>query len=133
MDKPDKLVVFDGGCGLCHAWVRFVIRHDKHRIFRFTSAQSDTGQNFLMRFDMPLNDFETMLYVEEGVVYKKSAAFLRIVRLLPLPVKLFSCCYIFPGLIRDFIYDCVAQKRYSLFGMRDECSLTEGDLKDRFL
>lgn len=95
--------------------------------------QSDKGQAILKQVDMPLESFETMLYLENGFVYEKSLAFLKIVRRLPYPIKLLSCCYMFPGFVRDFVYDCIARNRYKLFGTRDECSLTEGDFKDRFL
>lgn len=133
MNNHDKLIIFDGACGLCHAWVRFVIRHDKHRVFKYTSMQSDKGQVVLKHFNLPTYSFETMLYVEDDIVYVKSLAFLKIVRLLPLPVKLLSCLTIFPRPLRDFVYDRIAGNRYKLFGTRDECSLLEGLDKDKFL
>lgn len=40
-DRP--IIIFDGKCRLCSAWVRFVLRHDKHDRFRFTTAQSPLG------------------------------------------------------------------------------------------
>lgn len=133
MKNIDKLIVFDGACGLCHAWVRFVIRHDNCRIFKFTSMQSDTGQIVLRHFNLPTDSFETMLYVENDVAYEKSIAALKIIRLLPLPMRLLSCMSIFPRFMRDFVYDRIACNRYKLFGTRDECSLVEGLDKDRFL
>ena len=38
-DRP--LIVFDGVCGLCSGFVRFVLRHDKRGQYRFLAAQSD--------------------------------------------------------------------------------------------
>jgi predicted DCC family thiol-disulfide oxidoreductase YuxK len=34
------LILFDGVCNLCNAWVRFVIRHDPTGVFRFAAQQS---------------------------------------------------------------------------------------------
>lgn len=133
MLNHDKLIIFDGVCGLCHGWVRFVIRFDKYHIFKFTSMQSDMGQAVLKHLNMPADSFETMLYLENDISYEKSLAFLKIVRLLPFPAKLLSCLYVFPGFLRDFIYDRIARNRYKLFGTKDECSFLEGPDKDRFL
>ena len=38
------LILFDGVCNLCNAWVRFVIRRDPTGVFRFTAQQSSFGQ-----------------------------------------------------------------------------------------
>jgi len=135
LDKShdDKIIIFDGTCGLCHAWVRFIIRFDDTAIFRFASAQSEYGQTILERLNMQAVIFETMLYVEQGAVYTKSESFLKIVSHLPMPVRLLSCLNIFPGPLRDFVYDRIARNRYKLFGLRDMCLLTDGRYKDRFL
>ena len=133
MKNDNKIIVFDGACGLCHAWVRFVIRHDAQNIFKFTSVQSHKGQVILRHFNMPTDVFETMLYVENDVAYGKSTAALKIIRLLPLPIKLLICVAIIPRVVRDFIYVRIARNRYTLFGPRDECSLLDGLDKDRFL
>ena len=41
-DKP--LIVFDGECVFCSAWVQFVLRHDKAERYRFLAAQSPLGE-----------------------------------------------------------------------------------------
>ena len=38
------LILFDGVCNLCNAWVRFVVRRDPAGIFRFAAQQSPIGQ-----------------------------------------------------------------------------------------
>lgn len=133
ISTSDKLIIFDGVCGLCHAWVRYVIRHDNKGDFKFTSMQSEKGQAMLKQLNMSVSRRETMLYVENDIAYEKSVAFLKIVRHLRFPVNLLSCLTVFPRCLRDYIYDRFAQNRYRLFGVRDECLLTQGDAKDRFL
>lgn len=133
MPNKDKLIVFDGKCGLCHAWVKFVIRYDRHRVFSFASMQSLKGQAVVKPLGMAPDGFETMLYVENELVYIKSKAFIKIVRQLPFPVNGLSMLALIPGPLRDFVYDRIARNRYRIFGTRDECLLTEGDWRDRFL
>lgn len=133
MQTPDRLIIIDGDCGLCHGWVRFVIRFDRLGIFKFTSIQSDKGQVSLKRLRLAADCLETMVYVENNIVFTKSMAFLRIVRLLPFPAKLLYVFYIIPGFVRDFFYDYIAANRYRLFGRRDECALKDGKFNDRFI
>lgn len=133
MKTNDRLIIFDGACGLCHAWVRFGIRHDKHRIFRFTAIQSEMGQVALKTFDQPTDVLASMVYVENNIAYVKSQAFLKIIRLLPWSVRWLASLAVFPGFVRDFVYDRIANNRYRIFGIRDICLLTDGSAKDRFL
>ena len=98
----------------------------------FASAQSDYAQALLIKFNMPVDQYETFLYVEDGIPHGKSSAFFRIMRLLPLPVKLLSIFSIFPKFLLDGIYDRIAQNRYTLWGRREECELTETENRDRF-
>jgi hypothetical protein len=43
------VVLFDGVCNLCNAWVRFVVRHDPAGIFRFAAQQSPIGQEMIAK------------------------------------------------------------------------------------
>ena len=130
-DMP--LIVFDGACGLCHAWVRFVLRHDKRGVFKFTSMQSDKGQAILRQYRSPTDCLATMLYIENGLVWDKSRAFLKIVGQLPMPVRLLLCFSIIPRPLRDLVYDQIANNRYRLFGQRDICELMDTKNRQRFL
>ena len=40
----EALILFDGVCNLCNAWVRFVIQRDPAGIFRLAAQQSPIGQ-----------------------------------------------------------------------------------------
>lgn len=95
--------------------------------------RSQTGRAVLDHFNLSTDYLETMLYVENGIVYTKSLAFLKVVRLLPWPIKLLSCLSVFPESLRNFVYDRIARYRYRLFGVSDVCLLTEGTARDRFV
>jgi predicted DCC family thiol-disulfide oxidoreductase YuxK len=38
-----------------------------------------------------------------------------------------------PGFLRDAVYDLVANNRYELLGMKDECRLSDDRFDDRFV
>jgi predicted DCC family thiol-disulfide oxidoreductase YuxK len=81
--KP--VVLFDGVCNLCSFWVRFAIARDPLARLRFAPVQSDLGQDFLRRRNLRTDVFESFYLIEDGRVYEKSAAFLRMVRHLRRP------------------------------------------------
>ncbi|MDG9671443.1 thiol-disulfide oxidoreductase DCC family protein [Hahella sp. CR1] len=133
MQSDDRVVLFDGVCKLCNAWSKFLIKYDKRRQFKMASVQSPEGQAILAWFDMPLDRFDTMLYVEGDRAFEKSEAFLRIIAQFPAPWRYLKVFRILPRALRDWGYDLIAQNRYRLFGKYDHCLLPRPDHNSRFL
>ena len=133
MYECDRVIIYDGICGLCHGWVRFVIRHDAHAVFRFASFQSATGQSLLKQNHLSLENLETLVYIESGKVYVRSEAFLRIVARLAFPARLLYGFWLVPARLRDRLYARIAARRYQWFGTQMECSLTGDSIRDRFI
>lgn len=86
----DKVVLFDGECKLCHAWARFLIAFDKQRVFKLASVQSAAGKAILQWYGLPTHYYETMLVVDDTVMYQKSSAFIQVMLGLPWPWRLAS-------------------------------------------
>jgi predicted DCC family thiol-disulfide oxidoreductase YuxK len=131
--KEHPIILFDGVCNLCNGAVQFVIERDKNQRFRFASLQSKTGQEYQQKAGLSLDRIDTILLVENGKIYQKSTAALRIARHLNV---LWSIMYIFiivPVFIRDGIYDFIAKNRYRWFGKQDSCWMPTPDLKSLFL
>ena len=133
ISDKDRVILFDGVCKLCNAWSRFIIKYDLQHVFKLASVQSDEGQAILRHFGLPTDYYETMLYIEGAKAYEKSTAFLKVVRLLPFPIKLISICSLVPKFIRDWVYDRIALNRYKLFGKYKQCILPTADHESRFL
>lgn len=95
--------------------------------------QSRTGQSILMQYDKPKNNFDSLLYIENGQHYEKSRAILKIIEQLGYPVKLLTVGWFVPSVIRDFIYDFIARNRYQWFGQCDENCKARIDQADRFI
>lgn len=131
MDKP--IVLFDGVCNLCNSAVQFIIRHDKKNIFMFTSLQSDTGQKLLAQYDLPLNELNSFILIENNKAYTRSSGALRVIKKLKGLWPLLYGFIIVPKFIRDGVYNWVGRNRYRWFGKQDACMIPTPELKARFL
>ncbi len=127
-----KIILFDGVCTLCSSWVIFVSRRDSNYRFKFASVQSDTGQALLAWCGLPTDNFETLVYIENAIVYTRSSAFLKIVRHFPFPWPLLSVGAFVPRCLRGRLYDRIALNRYKLFG-KEMCFKPSEALPKRFL
>ena len=133
MSKNDCVILFDGVCKLCNHWSQFIIKVDKQQRFKLCSVQSPEGQSILKYFDMPTDQFDTMLYVEGSQCFEKSDAFLNVVKKLSYPWRLLYFFKIVPRRLRNWFYDRVALNRYALFGQYDTCMLPTTKNEARFL
>jgi predicted DCC family thiol-disulfide oxidoreductase YuxK len=133
VEVNDCVILFDGVCKLCNAWSQFIIKYDNHKRFKLCSVQSPEGQKILEYFNMPTDNFDTMLYVEGNRSFDKSDAFLTIVNKLGFPWRILYVFKIIPTGIRNWLYDRIAINRYSLFGKYDSCLIPTKENDDRFL
>ncbi|MFO7828995.1 MAG: DCC1-like thiol-disulfide oxidoreductase family protein [Bacteroidales bacterium] len=127
------IVLFDGYCNLCSWSVQFIIRRHKNDYFRFASLQSATGRQIIDRFKIPPNTAESVVLIENGSVYFKSTAALRIAKRLSGLWPLSYGFIIVPKIIRDYIYTIIAKNRFKWFGNRTECYLPKNNEQKLFL
>ena len=129
-----SIVVFDGVCNLCNAWVNFVIVRDRGGKFRFAALQSAAGQRLVgdLRHGGRL-DGSSIVLIEGKHYHTRSTAALRIARGLDFPWPLLYGLVLVPRFFRNWIYDLVAQNRYRLFGKRETCRVATPEVEDRFL
>jgi predicted DCC family thiol-disulfide oxidoreductase YuxK len=130
---PEAILLFDGVCNLCSAAVRFVIRHDRQRRFRFASLQSAAAQRILADLGWRGPTLSSMVLVTDGRCHERSRAALEIARRLSAPWPLFYVFMAVPRPIRDWVYDFVGTRRYRWFGKRVECWLPDWELRGRFI
>mgnify|MGYP000246459720 CR=1 FL=1 len=123
MSDQHPVIFFDGYCKLCNAAVQFVIRHDKADKFRFVSLQSHRAGVLLKRSQIDKQEYDSIVYRENGKIYQQSDAVLRICRQLGGGWRIFYVFMLIPRFLRDPIYRFVARNRYRWFGRRNECSL----------
>jgi predicted DCC family thiol-disulfide oxidoreductase YuxK len=130
-DHP--VLLFDGVCNLCNGVVQFIIPRDPDGRIQFAPLQSAAGKALLSGHGLPPSDLDSVVLVEDGAVYRKSAAVIRVAELLGWPYRAASAGRVIPRSVRDRLYDLVADYRYDVFGRKDQCMLPDEDVRDRFL
>lgn len=129
--KP--IILFDGVCNLCNSAVLFVIKHDLNENFLFASLQGEVGQQILTKYNLPLQQLNSFVLLQDDKIYLKSSAALQVAQQLD---GVWKCFYIFnivPKFIRDGIYSWIAKNRYRWFGKKDACIIPSPHLQQRFL
>ena len=128
-----SLVLFDGVCNLCNGFVQFVIARDPAGRFQFGALQSASARRVLDLHDAPDPLPDTIVLVDEGRVFTRSTAVLRIARRLTFPWPLAYAFLAVPRPLRDWMYTIVARYRYRWFGKRDHCMVPTPAVRARFI
>jgi predicted DCC family thiol-disulfide oxidoreductase YuxK len=131
--KCERLILFDGVCNWCNAWVNFAIAYDPGRRFKFGTLQSEPAQRMLRDLHLPTTDYQTFLLLEEGHVSTRSAAVLRVLRQLSWWWPLYYVGVLVPVPLRNVVYDFVARHRYRWMGRAATCRIPTQEERDRFL
>ncbi len=133
---PDREIIFyDGECGLCHFWVRFVLKHDQEERFYFSPLQSKLGSEILD--EAGKNFHNSVLLKREGsenVLARSDAvseimigcggmwgALGKILRLIPRPLR--ETGYRMVAAVRGFVFSKPEQS----------CPIVPPHQQDRFL
>jgi len=130
-DHP--VLLFDGVCNLCNGVVQFIIPRDPAGRIRFAPLQSSAGKALMSGHGLPPGDLDSVVLVEDGRVYRKSNAVIRVAELLGWPYRAASVGRAVPQSVRNRLYDIVASNRYDVFGRKDQCMIPDEDVSDRFL
>lgn len=126
------IVLFDGVCNLCTGSVLFILQRDKKDYFRFASLQSDEAGKLLEGTTLT-HDLDTFVLVENGIIYNRSTAALRVARKLS---GLWPVLYLFiivPKFIRDGVYRLISANRYKWFGKKESCMIPTPEVRQKFI
>ncbi|MBC6111369.1 thiol-disulfide oxidoreductase DCC family protein [Pedobacter fastidiosus] len=126
------VIFFDGVCNLCNASVQFVIEHDHENLFKFTALQSAYAKEVLPQFNVDPEKLNSILLLENGILYTKSSSALRVAKKLNGLWPLLFGFIIIPKFIRDWFYDIIAKNRYKWWGKQESCWVPTPDLKSKF-
>lgn len=128
-----SIIFFDGVCNLCNSSVNFIIKHDKKKQFLFASLQSDVAKEILLQYNSKKIMLDSIILLENGLIYEKSTAALKISKHLNHGFYLLFIFIFIPKFFRDSIYTYIAKNRYKWYGKKDSCMIPTKELKDRFL
>ncbi|MGY3055374.1 putative DCC family thiol-disulfide oxidoreductase YuxK [Pedobacter sp. UYEF25] len=127
------VIFFDGVCNLCNASIQFVISRDKKNFYNFAALQGDYAKKKLLEFNVDLATSNSIFLVEDGKLYSKSTAALRIARHLGAAWPILYLFMVVPKFIRNGVYGVIAKNRYKWFGKKESCWLPTPELQGRFL
>lgn len=103
----DKIVFYDGDCGLCQRSIAIISKMDKKKELRFAPLN---GEIYRIFFKKSSNLVSVIFYNHEKTSVK-SEAIIEICKSLGGIKKLAICLRIFPLKFRDLIYDLIANQR----------------------
>lgn len=132
-DSMHSIILFDGVCNFCNSSINLVIRHDKKNHFKFAALQSEAGRQLLQKFkaaDLPL---DSIVLIENDMLYKQSTAILRIAKKLNGAYALLYGFILVPRFLRDAVYSFIARNRYKWFGKKESCMIPTKEVKEKFI
>jgi predicted DCC family thiol-disulfide oxidoreductase YuxK len=130
-----ELIFYDGGCGLCHRFVRFVLgRAGSAGAFRFAPLQ---GETYLSTISGPIRaglPDTIVLRTADGRILVRSAAVLHVLSRLGGFWRLVGrLARLVPRGLSDACYDAVAAVRHRLFARPAEsCPVVPEHLRGLF-
>lgn len=127
------IILFDGVCNLCSGAVQFIIKRDPKHYFRFASLQSEAGNNLLQQHGLSEGYVDSIVLLENGKAFTKSAAALRIAKKLKGLWPLMYGLVIIPPFIRNAMYNWIAARRYQWFGKKEACWIPDTALRKLFI
>ena len=131
--EDHAIILFDGVCNLCSSSVQQVLKHDPEGYFHFASLQGEAGQALLKQYQLPLNELNSFVLIENGNAFTRSTAALKVARKLGGIYQLLTPFILVPYPIRDAVYNLIARNRYKWFGKKEACWLPKPEWKKRFL
>lgn len=134
MDKPTivrPIVLFDGECGMCSSFVRFVLSYSTDPSIIFISLQSEGGCELLAQHGLDPSKTDSIVFLAKGKVYVYSSAILEIARSFRFPWTAIRFMKVVPRVIRDFGYRLVARYRKRLRPLSTGCLILSPEDRNR--
>ncbi|KAG7361183.1 DUF393 domain containing protein [Nitzschia inconspicua] len=129
-------LIFDGVCHLCNGSMKwFSERLLPQQVVWYMWCQHEDAQNLLLEYGITRDDLlRSWAYIEDGVVYRGSTAWLMAIRNLKRPYYYLHYFISVPLFVRETVYGYVARNRYKLLGKRtDGCERPNKLMMQRML
>lgn len=119
-----NVVIYDGNCGFCQYWIRWLLRHDDKEQLMFSDQYSEffqtlsvkTTESVMLVTDSNIEtESEAVLHMMQIIGYRRTAALGRLI----------------PGIFRDMLYHIVARYRHHL--APTTCEIMPDVYKKRFI
>jgi predicted DCC family thiol-disulfide oxidoreductase YuxK len=137
-EERTATIFYDGGCGLCHRFVRFALAEDREgKCFRFAPLESEAFAALREASTRPeiLDDIDSLvLSLPDGSLLVRAAAVLEIGKRLGGIWRVAAAVAgVLPLRALDAGYDGIARIRHRIFATpTDACPILPAHLRDRF-
>ena len=129
------LILYDGDCGLCHGFVKYVLARDSEGVFLFSPLQGEAIKGLMdesQRKELP--DSVVVVTPEQEVLCRSDAVGYVLSRLSGSARMQAKLLRLFPRFLRDTGYNGIASIRKKIFKKPDDvCPLVPQELRKRFL
>ncbi len=130
-----EVLFYDGGCGLCHRVVKFVLKHDHLGYFHFAPMN---GTYYIERFNEEERKElmeKVVLLFPDGKMLTGTDAILHIFEKLDAPWTIFApAMKLVPRMLRDAAYNTVSHLRKKMFAKPPMvCPTMDPDEEKRFI
>ena len=127
------IVLFDGTCLFCEGSVKFIALRDPKAYFKFGASQTTSAQELLEAHHVSTTARRSIVLIEDGRVYLRSTAALRIASRLSAPWHVVGWLLVIPRPLRDAVYDVVAAIRHRIAGESNACEIPPAELRGRLI
>lgn len=128
----EPVILFDGTCAFCERSVRLIATRD-NGYFKFGASQNPEGQAILAQYGTTREAARSLILIEDGQLYLRSDAALRIARRMQAPWKYAAVFLWVPRPIRDLVYRCIAAVRYYIAGRSNACEIPPPEIRERLI
>ena len=138
MADEQTVVFFDGVCGLCDRFVRFLLERDRSGRIRFAPLQGELARTVLPRHGLNPDDLDSVVVISRWQQPSERALTRAAAVLYTLDVLgrgwwiLARVAKVVPGPLANWLYDLVARIRYKVFGRFEACPLPRPEWRERF-
>jgi predicted DCC family thiol-disulfide oxidoreductase YuxK len=127
------VILFDGTCAFCERSVVFIANRDPAAYFRFGASQTPEAAALLAPFGLTRETARSLILIEDGKVYLRSTATLRVAARLTFPWSLARGFLAVPAPLRDAVYRVVAAIRHRVAGRSNACEIPPPEIRARLI
>jgi predicted DCC family thiol-disulfide oxidoreductase YuxK len=133
------VVFYDGVCGLCNHFLRFLIRRDPRQRLAFAPLQGTLAKTVLVPRGIVPSDLDSIYVIadwrtpSERLLNRSRALIHALFQLGGVWRLAARGAAVLPTSVADRVYDFVAVRRYRTFGRFDTCPIPTSEWRDRFL
>ena len=114
------IVLYDGECNFCNKWISFAKSKLQKNGITFIPFNTTEGRAIIEKFQ--IKNQNSVVYIQNDIVFFKSRAVLKICKQLQFPYNLLYFSKIIPTSLLNFAYDFIAKRRLKLTPKQKCCN-----------